>query len=121
MDKFQNEIENLCAAFSSFKDRYGDTMSFLKSDLEKIVARLQMVESRSTPDKQSTLRFASLVDVRELENHLMSRWRMQEDALEAMKRRMEGDKQQFSQSLAIKDEVLLKVSHLHVNFYSKPT
>ena len=118
---FHNEIKLLSTAFISFKDRYENAMDFLESDLDKIVSRLQMVESRSTPDKLTMSSFAPLEELRELENHLMSRWRVQEDALEAMKRRMEGDKQQFSQSLAIKDEVLLKVSHLHVNFYSKPT
>lgn len=83
IDKLSESLEEVRMSFIEFKQEYQDTMRYLKTDVQHLIM--------------------------ELDNDLMSRWRKQEEALEAMRKQMESERQQFNLDLSAKDEMLAKV------------
>ena len=59
-------------------------MVFLKSDLDQLLARINALEST----RRDMSSYAPLVELRELENHLMARWTLQEDVVQNIQKQL---------------------------------
>ena len=67
-----------------FKADYDSAMVFLKSDLDQLISRINALEST----RRDMSSYAPLVELRELENHLMARWTLQEDVVQNIQKQL---------------------------------
>lgn len=80
-----------------FKADYDSAMVFLKSDLDQLLSRITALEST----RRDMSSYAPLVELRELENHLMARWTLQEDVVQNINKQLGnciGDLERLNQS-----------------------
>lgn len=67
-----------------FKADYDSAMVFLKSDLDQLLSRINALEST----RRDMSSYAPMVELRELENHLMARWTLQEDVVQNIQKQL---------------------------------
>ncbi|GAX77465.1 hypothetical protein CEUSTIGMA_g4909.t1 [Chlamydomonas eustigma] len=72
LQALQSDVQN-------FQNDYNTAIMYIKGDFEHMQVRLQAIESGHDPRTSS---YAPLVELRELENHLMSRMRLLSDNVE---------------------------------------